>query len=114
MKNKIVKELLIIILLSLVIVLTLRMVIYDFIPNENMLPESIQYSADTAVQTTLKEIEEENNRIENSTTDSLLKTYVIEASDLKGYVSKNEYKNKNTDPFENYVETNKIKKSKNR
>lgn len=114
MKNLILRELLIIILLSVVVILTLRMVIYDFIPNENMLPESIQYSADAVVQNILNEIEEENNKIENSTKESLLKTYKIEKTDLKGYVSKKEYKNRNMDPFENYVETSKNKNSKNR
>ena len=100
MKKVIVKELLIIVLLALVIVLTLRMVIYDFIPNERALPESIQYSADLVVEEVLREINFSD--IEN-TTESLLKTYVIEESDLKDYVSKNG----KTDPFTDYKENNK-------
>ena len=58
MKKKIVSELLIIALLTVVIVITLRMVIYDFIPNENTLPKSIEYSADEIVEATLREIAE--------------------------------------------------------
>ena len=114
MKKAIERELLMIALLALVIVLTLRMVIYDFIPNENTLPESIEYSADPVVEATLREIQMEEasyNITGNSTTESLLKSYVIEETDLKEYVSKKEYRNGKIDPFANYVETNKSKKT---
>lgn len=108
MKKTIFKELLIILLLTLVIVLTLRMVIYDFILSESTLPETIKYSADFTVQTVLSEIQtEEDNSAEVNMAGELLKSYMIEESDLKDYVSKSEYKNGKADPFSEYTETNK-------
>ena len=97
MKKTIVKELTIITLLALVIILTLRMVIYDFIPSEKSLPEAIKYNTETAVAEILREIKLNNI---NEHDESLLKTYMIEKSDLKDYISKN----KKTDPFTDYKE----------
>ena len=109
MKKTIIKELLFIMLLTVVIVLTLRMAIYDFIPNENTLPKSIQYNVDSAVETTLNEIQkEENNNIkENSKSETLLKSYIIEETDLIDYIPKSKYTSGKTDPFSDYNETNK-------
>ena len=114
MKKTIIKELLFVVLLTVVIVLTLRMAIYDFIPNENTLPKSIQYSIDSAVETALSEIQkEENNNIkENNKTHTLLKSYIIEETDLIDYVPKSKYTSGKTDPFSDYTETNKSKRNR--
>ena len=86
----VVKELFIIMLLGLVIILTLRMVIYDFIPSEDIMPDAVIYKQDYSVKAILRDIEKQEN-----STELLLKTYVIEQSDLKDYV----LQNGKTDPF---------------
>ena len=116
MKKNIIKELLIILLLALVITLTLRMVIYDFIPSKNNLPKAIKYTKDSVIELTLKEIEEQEKKSisKKNNTENLLKSYTIEQSDLKDYVSKKQYKNSKADPSSEYVETSKNKKSNKR
>ena len=100
MNKKIIQELLIIFLLSLVIVLTFKMVIYDFIPSESSLPKPFKYTADALIEETLQEIKKENET--NKSEESILKSYMIEENDLKSYVSKNGKIN----PFSDYVKTN--------
>lgn len=102
MKKGIIKELIIILLLTVVIVLTLRMVIYDFIPDKSSIPSSIKYTKDSIVEKVLEEINIEKDSSINSN-NSLLKSYTIEESDLKEYVLKKEYKNGKIDPFTQYV-----------
>ncbi len=84
MKKSVVREILMIILLTLVIVITLKIVIYDFIPNKKKLPQVTTYIADGIILKTLNEIESNEEKNE-----SILKSYTIEESDLKGYVLEN-------------------------
>lgn len=90
MKKYIAREFMFLILLILVVVITLRMVIYDFIPEKDMLPEMIKYIKNPIVETVLSEIrfEEVQSTTGNNVSESLLKTYKIEESDLKNNFSK--------------------------
>ncbi len=83
MKNTIVKEIFITIILSLVIIITLRMVIFDFIPTEKILPEAIKYESEYTVKNVLRDIENSEKNGE----EALLKIYKIESSELTDYVS---------------------------
>ena len=116
MKNTIVRELFLILLLILVIMGTLKLVLYDFIPSKNDIPEFTTYKAESRVSNVLNEInkdEEIEKQSNNNVSDSLLKSYTIEQSDLKNYVSKNAYESGKINPFDDYVEINK-NKSKNK
>ena len=95
------------VLLALVVIITLRIVLFDFIPNKNSLPKPIEYSADDVVEEVLKEIglEESNNKDEYSKTETILKSYTIEKSDFKNYVSKRDNEGGEPDPFANENDT---------
>lgn len=103
MNKNFIRELFIMVLLALVIIITLRIVLFDFIPNKNSLPKPIEYTMDSVVEDVLKEIslEETNNKDEYSRTETLLKSYTIEKSDLKNYVSKRHDAGGRIDPFTN-------------
>ena len=109
MKKTIVGELFIIILLSIVIVITLKVVLFDFIPSKTNLPNPIKYRAEAVVKEILNDIDYEKITQENeeSETESVLKSYKIEASDLKNYVSKNDFESGKDNPFDDYKEKNK-------
>ena len=99
MNKTIVRELFIIVLLTIVIIITLRIVLFDFIPSKNSLPKPIEYSTDFSVEEVLDEIRLEQNNEEISKKESILKSYTIEESDLKNYVSKRNFGSGKTDPF---------------
>lgn len=109
MGKSIVKEIFIGALLLMVIMFTLGIVLYEYIPTNQAIPEPVQYSADSSVTQTLQEIaaDAEAEGIEDTETSgaqSLLKSYSIGASDLKSYASKKSYESGKVDPFAEYVE----------
>lgn len=113
MKNTIVKELFFILIMIIIIFVTLRLVLYDFIPTKNEIKQAfdMEYKAETKVLDVINEIEKsegisKENEVEN---EKFLKTYTIEQKDLKNYVSNKSYESGKKDPFEDNLETNKKK-----
>ena len=109
MGRSIVKEIFIGALLLMVIMFTLGIVLYEYIPTNQAIPEPVQYSADSSVTQTLQEIavSAETDGMSDSElgeTQSLLKSYSIGASDLKNYASKKSYESGKVDPFAEYVD----------
>ena len=90
----VVKELLIFLLLSVVILLTLAVFFYDYYPTQEAV-ESVQYVADSDTSATIEEI----NSSRESGTSSLLKSYAIGQSDLKNYEYARSYDKGNAHPF---------------
>lgn len=115
MKNTIVKELFFILILIIIIFVTLKLVLYDFIPTKNEIKQAldIEYKSDEKVLKTLNEIEKSETVTSEESAENLLKTYTIEQKDLKDYVSNKSYEKGKKDPFEEYKETTNKKSVKN-
>lgn len=106
-KNKIgiMKEIVILVLLIILIMLILAVALYDFIPANITMPEPIEYSADSKTTSIKQEIaytnggditaDESNQELITS-----LKSYSLDASDLKIYGQKNLYNSGNSNPFD--------------
>lgn len=113
MKNTIVKELFFILIMIIIIFVTLRLVLYDFIPEKSEIKQAfdMEYKADKKVLEVLNEIEKSESVSEEASVENekFLKTYTIEQNDLKNYVSNKSYESGKKDPFEDVVETNKKK-----
>lgn len=106
MKNKIVKELIIIFLLLIVIVFAIGVLFYDSISEDVDEIILTQYESSNAVNEVLKEIEENGGEnLKPNTSDSLLKSYSITEEDLLKYASENYYESGKKDPFAENSET---------
>ena len=107
MGSKIAKEIFIIVLLLIVVLFTIGILFYEFIPSKNENISSSKYTPTDKVVATLAEIQE-NGGIDYSkgdNTNSLLKSYSINKSDLSGYQSENYYESGKKDPFAEYSES---------
>lgn len=107
MNKKIVKEAIIIILLLIVIVFAMGILFYDSITENADVIANADYETSETVNDVLKEIEENSgeNNIKESTSNSLLKSYSINAEDLSNYASGNYYESGKKDPFAESAET---------
>lgn len=111
MKKGYLKEVFILILLLILIMLILAVSLYDFIPSNISVPESVSYSSDTITTSIKQEIAYTNGGdTTSSQTDSelvtSLKSYSVDASDLTMYGQKNLYNSGNSNPFDYAQETN--------
>lgn len=97
MAKKIVKELIILLLISIAILLILGIVLYDYIPNNKIIPEVQEYQKSAEIQEALT-----NAKTEEST--KVVLTYEITDSDLNMYTKTNQYVAGKTNPFEEYTE----------
>ena len=112
MRNGFIKELFIIALLFVVIMFIIGILVYDFIPTNKVVPQAIEYTADSTVTATLQEITadlaSQSTTTDSSSnydeTESLLKSYSIGKSDLSNYKSKNAFESGKPDPFSEYTE----------
>ena len=79
-----IKEIFILVLLLIVILFVMGVMFYDYIPSNKVVPEPIEYAADSKVTATLQEIAattDENVDGEFADDGSLLKSYSIGTSD---------------------------------
>lgn len=107
MNKKIIKEIFIFVLLLILIMLILAVALYDLIPSNITVPETISYSSDSTTTSIKQEIAYTNGgdtTADSSQNDSevvtALKSYSIKASDLKVYSDKAMYIEGNSNPFE--------------
>ena len=99
MNKKLVKELFIIALLSIVVIFILGILFYDYIPIDHKIT-SVKYVADENVVSTIDEIKSNSGEdITQDKNDSLLQSYTIDKDDLSGYASDNSYESGKVDPF---------------
>ena len=107
MGKSVVKEIFILALLTMVIIFILCILFYDYIPTNRSVPSAIEYVADSKVKESLKSVKYESSTGSSDNTSeksSLLKSYSIDASDLKNYASQKDYESGKTDPFSDYKE----------
>ena len=106
MKNKMLKEFIIILLLIVVIVFAMGILFYDSITEDVDDIITTQYARSEDVNKVLEEIENKNGEnIKPNASDSLLKSYSINAEDLNRYASENYYESGKKDPFAEFSET---------
>lgn len=91
MLKTVIKEICIILLLSVAIVLVFGIIFYDYIPIGVTIPTKVAYETPTEVQ----------NEIDDTTAESIKteKTYEVTDSDLNIYKQKANYTEGKTDPF---------------
>lgn len=97
MTKKIIKELIILLLISLAILLILGIVLYDYLPNNKVIPEVEEYQKSAEMQEALT-----SAKAEEST--KVVLTYEITNSDLNMYEKTKEYVAGKSNPFEEYTE----------
>ncbi len=92
MNSKFAKEIFIMILLFIVVMFTIGILFYEFMPSNDEKLSSIEYLQSDDVKATLAEIQA-NTGVDssNDNTNSLLKSYSINKDDLSGYQSENYY-----------------------
>lgn len=93
MAKSIVKELIIILLLCLAIILVLGVLLYEYIPNDKIIPEPVAYVTPESVK------DELNN---NAELDEYEKTYALNAIDLNNYQRIDSYVPGKPNPFSSY------------
>ena len=98
MAKKIIKEIIIMLLLTLAIILILGILLYDYVPNSKVMPEPVAYSTPENVK---QEILESAGVDENQ----VILTYEIDATDLKNDKKVNNYKTGKSNPFSSYETT---------
>ncbi len=99
MGKTILKELMIVILLIIAIGLLLTIIFYQYIPNNKTVPIKMQaYELPDDVKTELRDagVEEQN----------IIKTYLIDDSDLNVYESTKDYNKGKPNPFSDYGANN--------
>lgn len=101
------KELFIMALLIMIVVFTIGMIFYQYMPNNKTVPEPITYAADASTTAILQEIEiTSESSTDGSKTESIIKSYSIGAKELSTAASKQSYTSGKTDPFAEYTEEN--------
>lgn len=115
-KKGLTKEIIIFLLLAILIILVMAVALYDFIPANVAIPDTITYGADAETTSIKQEIAYTNGGDLTGTASdeelvTSLKSYSIEASDLTVYSQKNLYNSGNSNPFDEYVEEEKTESS---
>ena len=101
MIKSVLKEIVIIVLLTAAIVLLLGILFYDYMPTSKVIPSKVQeYAIDKDVEA---ELEKELN---NSNSEEIVKTYLLDATDLAAYEKTKEYNKGKQNPFSKTVSGN--------
>ena len=95
MAKSIIKEIIIILLLSLAIMLVLGIAFYEYIPIAKIVPNEVNY-------TTPGEVKEELMNGETANEEEVILTYSINSSDLNNYKKTQKYKPGKANPFSSY------------
>lgn len=93
MTPKIIKEIIIMLLVCLVTMLLLAIILYKFIPNNKVIPEIVEYAATDDVRDLLEDT------IDSTSTNSVIMTYEVTASDLNVYQVTKDYVPGKSNPF---------------
>ena len=92
MIKNVLKEIIIILLLTLAVILLLGVLLYDYVPMNKVIPEKVTY---TATEETRKALEEKQ-QMEN---DEVILSYEVTSTDLSNYKKVNDYKAGRKNPF---------------
>ena len=90
--KNIIKEIIIFLLLTLAIILVLGVVLYQYVPTNKIIPETVSY-------TTPEKVKAELQTDENVDTSEVVVTYQIDSTDLSNYQRINEYVSGRNTPF---------------
>lgn len=101
MKTKnIIKEIIIVLLLILAIILILGILLYEYVPNNKIIPQQVSY-------TTPENVKEELSTSENVDDSQVIMTYEVTATDLTNYKKTKDYVSGKKNPFESINSQNK-------
>lgn len=92
MVKNVLKELIIILLLTLAIILLLGVILYDYVPMNKVIPEKVSYTASEEVRQISSEINEKKEEIP-------ITSYTVTSTDLKNYKRVNDYTAGRKNPF---------------
>ena len=95
MAKSIIKEMIIVLLLSLAIILVLGIAFYEYIPIAKTVPNEVNY-------TTPGEAKEELISSEETNEEEVILTYSINSTDLNNYKKTQKYKPGKANPFSSY------------
>lgn len=98
MAKVIIRETIISLLVCLAVLLILSVALYNYIPANKVVPESVEYTPSADIKTQL------NSEVEDNSSEILM-TYEITASDLDNFERTNEYNPGKVNPFAAYSET---------
>lgn len=93
MFKSVLKEIIIILLLTLAIILLLGVILYDYVPMNKVLPEKVTYTASEEVKQISSEVTQKNDEIP-------ITSYTVTSTDLKNYKRVNDYTAGRKNPFE--------------
>lgn len=94
MKAKnIIKEIIIVLLLILAVILILGILLYEYVPNNKIIPQQVSY-------TTPANVREELATSENVDDSQVIMTYEVTATDLTNYKKTKDYVSGKKNPFE--------------
>ena len=96
MAKNVLKEIIIILLLTLAIILILGVLLYDYVPKNKVVPETITYTASEETKKAL----EEKAEIEQ---DEVILTYEVTSTDLNNYKQTSDYKAGRKNPFSDVI-----------
>ena len=100
MIKSILKEIVIILLLIIAIIPLLGILFYDYMPTSKVVPAKVEeYALNENVR---NEIEKELNNVNS---EEIIKTYVLDATDLELYEKTKEYNKGKVNPFASYGTT---------
>lgn len=95
MVKSVIKELIIMLLLIVAIILTLGILLYDYIPNNKIVPTVSEYQTPSAIKEELA-VELTNAK------EEVIVTYEVDSQDLQTYQKTKDYKAGNPNPFSYY------------
>ena len=95
MAKTIVKEIIIILLLCLAIILVLGVLLYEYIPNDKIIPEAVAYI-------TPESVKEELNNAETVDESQIIRTYTLDSTDVNNYKRVDSYVPGKPNPFSSY------------
>lgn len=92
MFKSVLKEIIIILLLTLAIILLLGVILYDYVPMNKVLPEKVTYTSSEEVKQISSEVTQKNDEIP-------ITSYTVTSTDLKNYKRVNDYTAGRKNPF---------------
>ncbi len=95
MAKKVIKEIIIVLLLCLAIILILGVLLYEYVPSNQLVPEKVSY-------TTSEEVKSELSKSEEVDTTQVILTYQVDSTDLNNYKRINNYVPGKKNPFSTY------------
>ncbi len=96
MFKTIIKEILILIPITLAIVFASAVLFYNYMPTSKIVPETVKYQAQENITQEIEEAITENN-------EEVIVTYQVDAKDLSTYEKNKDYNAGNPNPFSYYT-----------